>query len=76
MTKYQELLSNFESSGLTQKQYALQIGKSASNLCTMLKRARQEQSSSVKFQRIEIKPSTAFNIKISLSNGTIIEIPI
>jgi Transcriptional regulator, contains sigma factor-related N-terminal domain len=76
MTKYQKLLSNYESSGLSQKDFALRIGKSASSVCTMLKRARIEQDQKSGFHSIEIQSSTSDCIRINLANGTQIEIPI
>lgn len=75
MTKYEKFKLDFEASGLTQKDYAFKIGKSAGAVHYMLKRAAsgQEQAS---FQSIEITKPVSRAIVITLVGGTKIELPI
>ena len=75
MTKYQKFQKDFKASGLTQKAYALKIGKAPSVVRQYLKKSRGESSSNDGFSSLSIDMGDHNTIKITTSRGTIIEIP-
>ena len=75
--KYQQFKQEFESSGLSQAQYAKQKGISSSMVSYYLSRARKEKDSKPNFTKLEvIKTRTVSVIKIRTAQGVEIEIPI
>lgn len=77
MNKYEKFRQEYQASGLSQKEYATSIGKSAGSVHYMLKRASsKELSSTQEFIPIKVVSSDPGMIKIITSRGTSIEIPL
>ena len=77
MTKYEKLAKELESSGLTNKAFALKKGIGASTVSYYLKRHR-DQSAGVKsheFKKVALTKTKGQFIRIKTSGGIEIEIP-
>lgn len=73
---YQKFKTEFEASGLTQSEYAKQIGKSSSLVSYYLSRARKATNTSPLFSKLEVVKESSKVIRIKTSSGLEIEIPL
>ena len=78
---YQSFRSEFEDSGLSQKDFSIRKGMSASMVCYYLRKAREQSEDSHNydlgcFQEIEVHSTTDKYLKITLPSGILIELPI
>lgn len=78
---YQSFRSEYENSGLSQKDFSIRKGMSASMVCYYLRRAREQDEDTSNydvgiFQEIEVQTTNNNFIKITLPSGILIELPI
>jgi len=74
---YAKFRTDYEQSGLTQKQYGQQIGMSGSMVCYYLKKSRAPKVNEASFLPVQITSISSDQvIKISTSSGVKIEIPL
>ena len=76
MTKYQKFKEGFEKSGMSQRAYAEKMGCSASLVSQYLSKARSEKQPENDFIPISIIPSVGKVIRITTSQGLVIEVPV
>jgi predicted transcriptional regulator len=73
---YKKFTKGFEESGLNQKQYASRVGISAPMVSYYLKKARENKTEPSQFSELEFTTSDNVSIRITTSQGIVIEIPV
>lgn len=73
---YKKFTKAFEESGLNQKQYASKLGISAPMVSYYLKKDKEKKTGTSVFSELEITARDNVSIRITTSQGVVIEIPV